>query len=88
VLLDRGEILFGIERLPHGRRRQELAERAMSALAEVPYESVPETVGDANGQIKAARQRQGLTLLYDIKTLGSVPIRRPVLRHALGRRPE
>jgi tRNA(fMet)-specific endonuclease VapC len=58
----RGEILFGIERLPDGRRRQELAERAMSALAEVPCESVPETAGDAYGQIKAARQRQGLTL--------------------------
>ncbi len=58
----RGEILFGIERLPDGRRRQELAERAMSALAEVPCESVPEIAGDAYGQIKAARQRQGLTL--------------------------
>jgi predicted nucleic acid-binding protein len=58
----RGEILFGIERLPDGRRRQELAERARSALAEVPCESVPERAGDAYAQIKAARQRQGLTL--------------------------
>jgi tRNA(fMet)-specific endonuclease VapC len=58
----RGEILFGIERLPDGRRRQDLAERAMSALAEVPCESVPEIAGDAYGQIKAARQRHGLTL--------------------------
>jgi predicted nucleic acid-binding protein len=49
----RGEILFGIERLPDGRRRQELAERAMSALAEVPCESVPAIAGDAYGQIKA-----------------------------------
>jgi predicted nucleic acid-binding protein len=58
----RGEILFGIERLPEGRRREELAERALAALAEVPCESVPETAGDAYGQIKAARQRKGLTL--------------------------
>jgi tRNA(fMet)-specific endonuclease VapC len=58
----RGEILFGIERLPDGRRRQELAARAMSALAEVPCESVPAMAGDAYGQIKAARQREGLTL--------------------------
>jgi tRNA(fMet)-specific endonuclease VapC len=58
----RGEILFGIAKLPEGRRRQELAERAMSALAEVPCESVPETAGEAYAQIKAARRRQGLTL--------------------------
>ena len=58
----RGEILFGIERLPDGHRRQELAERATLALAEVPCESVPEIAGDAYGQIKAARRRRGLTL--------------------------
>lgn len=58
----RGEILFGIEKLPNGRRRQELAERATSVLAEIPCESIPEAAGDVYGQIKAARQRQGLTL--------------------------
>lgn len=58
----RGEFLFGIEKLPHGRRREQLAERATAALAEVQCESVPETAGDAYGQIKAARQRQGLAL--------------------------
>ena len=58
----RGEILFGIQKLSDGRRRQELAERAMSVFAEVPCEPVPETAGDSYGQIKAARQRQGLTL--------------------------
>jgi tRNA(fMet)-specific endonuclease VapC len=58
----RGEILFGIERLPQGRRREQLAERATAALAEVPCESVPEIAGDAYGQIKAARQRLGLAL--------------------------
>jgi predicted nucleic acid-binding protein len=30
----RGEILFGIEKLPQGRRREQLAERATAALAE------------------------------------------------------
>ncbi len=58
----RGEILFGVEKLPDGRRRRELAERAASAFAEVACESVPEAAGDAYGQIKGARQRQGLTL--------------------------
>jgi tRNA(fMet)-specific endonuclease VapC len=58
----RGEILFGIEKLPDGRRRQELAALATFVLADVPCESVPETAGDAYSQIKATRQRQGLTL--------------------------
>jgi tRNA(fMet)-specific endonuclease VapC len=58
----RGEILFGIEKLPDGRRRQELAALATLVLADVPCESVPETAGDAYSQIKATRQRQGLTL--------------------------
>lgn len=58
----RGEILFGIEKLPEGRRRQELAELAASVLADIPCESVPEAAGDAYSQIKATRQRRGLTL--------------------------
>jgi predicted nucleic acid-binding protein len=43
----RGEILFGIEKLPDGRRRQELAALAGSVLAAIPCESVPEAAGDA-----------------------------------------
>ncbi len=58
----RGEILFGIEKLPEGRRRQELAGLATSVLADIPCESVPEAAGDAYSQIKATRKRQGLTL--------------------------
>jgi tRNA(fMet)-specific endonuclease VapC len=58
----RGEILFGIEKLPDGRRHQELAELATSVLADIPCESVPEAAGDAYGRIRAARQRQGLAL--------------------------
>ncbi|MGH7437416.1 MAG: type II toxin-antitoxin system VapC family toxin [Polyangiaceae bacterium] len=58
----RGEILFGVERLPEGRRRQELSELATEVFAQVPCESVPESAGDAYSQIKAARQRRGLTL--------------------------
>lgn len=54
----RGEILFGIEKLPDGRRRQELAALATFVLADVPCESVPETAGDAYSQIKATRQRR------------------------------
>lgn len=58
----RGEILFGIEKLPEGRRRQELVELATSVLVDVPCEAIPEAAGDAYGLIKATRQRQGLSL--------------------------
>ena len=58
----RGEILFGIEKLPEGRRRDELAELATSVLADVPCQSVPEAAGDAYSTIKATRQRRGLSL--------------------------
>jgi tRNA(fMet)-specific endonuclease VapC len=58
----RGEILFGIERLPLGNRRQRLAQKASQLFAVVPCEAVPESAGDNYAQIKAAAQRTGLAL--------------------------
>ena len=42
----RGEILFGIARLPPGRRRTELEETGRQFLATVRCESVPGRAGD------------------------------------------
>ena len=58
----RGEILFGIARLPPGRRRTELEETGRQFLAAVRCEPVPEGAADFYAAVKLARQQRGLTL--------------------------
>lgn len=58
----RGEILFGIARLPPGRRRTELEETGRQFLAAVLCEPIPERAGDFYATVKLARQQNGLTL--------------------------
>jgi predicted nucleic acid-binding protein len=58
----RGEILFGIARLPLGRRRTELEEVGRQFLALIRCEPIPEHAGDFYAALKAARRQRGLTL--------------------------
>jgi len=58
----RGEILFGISRLPEGRRKTELEQAGRQFLAAFPCEPVLERAGDFYAAIKLARHRHGLTL--------------------------
>ena len=58
----RGEVLFGIARLPAGRRRTELEEAGRQLLALLHCEPVPERAGDFYAAVKLARQQRGLTL--------------------------
>ena len=58
----RGEILFGIARLPRGRRRTELEETGRQFLGAVRCEPVPERAGDFYAAVKLARQQRGLPL--------------------------
>ena len=58
----KGEILFGIRRLPSGRRKQELEQRAENLFAEVQCDPIPENVADVYAQIKVAAQQQGTSL--------------------------
>lgn len=58
----RGEIRYGIERLSHSRRRQELEVKAAKLFAILPCESVPEAAGDYYARIKLTRQQKGLAL--------------------------
>lgn len=58
----RGEILYGLERLPRGRRRDNLAKQAMPLFATLLCEPVPEAAGDAYAKIKRGQQQRGLTL--------------------------
>ncbi len=58
----RGEILYGIARLPAGKRRLELAEKAANLFAVVPAAAVPENAAEHYASIKVTRQRKGLAL--------------------------
>ena len=58
----RGEVLFGIARLPAGRRRTELEETGRQFLGALRCEPVPERAGDFCAAVKLARQQGGLTL--------------------------
>ena len=58
----RGEILFGIGRLPDGKRRKDLEQRANELFADVQCDPIPENVGDTYAQIKVAAEKQGTSL--------------------------
>jgi predicted nucleic acid-binding protein len=58
----RGEILFGIARLPEGRRRAELEDTGHQFLTAIHCEPIPERAGDYYATVKLARQRRGLGL--------------------------
>ena len=58
----KGEIMFGIVRLPDGKRRQDLEQRANELFATVPCDPIPNTVGEVYAQIKIASQEQGTSL--------------------------
>lgn len=58
----RGEIQYGIERLPAGKRRHDLETKAFNLFNVLPCEPVPEKAGDYYAKVKLSRQRKGLTL--------------------------
>jgi predicted nucleic acid-binding protein len=58
----RGEVLFGIAKLPTGKRRTRLEEASSQRFDALPCEPIPERAGDFYAAIKLARQRRGLTL--------------------------
>lgn len=58
----RGEILFGLERLEAGQRRNNLETKARILFQALPCEPVPALAADAYAVMKAARQRRGLPL--------------------------
>ena len=58
----RGEIRYGIEQLPQGRRRQNLDSQARPLFAVIPCEPVPEAAADHYARIKLMRQQKGLVL--------------------------
>jgi predicted nucleic acid-binding protein len=58
----RGEILFGIFKLPEGKRRVQLEIRARKFLDGIPCEGVPPSAADIYAELKSAQRRIGLPL--------------------------
>jgi predicted nucleic acid-binding protein len=58
----RGEILFGIARVPVGKRRTELQQTGHRFLDTFYCEPIPESAGDYYATVKQSRQTRGLTL--------------------------
>ena len=58
----RGEILFGIELLPVGRRRQSLERQANNLFSGLICDPIPESAGDFYSKIKRAAQELGTPL--------------------------
>ena len=58
----RGEILYGLERLPAGKRRANLKAKADLVLAGVPCEPVSEPAANRYALIRRAVENLGLTL--------------------------
>ena len=57
-----GEIRYGLERLPFGKKRTDLEARALRVLTNVRIEVVDEQIADAYGRLKASLEGQGLNL--------------------------
>lgn len=57
--ITRGEILYGLTRLPPGKRRQDLEAEATKLFNQLDCVSVPEAAGDRYATIKSAAERQG-----------------------------
>jgi predicted nucleic acid-binding protein len=61
-VIARGEILFGIERMPLGKRRDELSAQAVRVLAALPCEPLLPGAADRYAGLKNVQQKTGLPL--------------------------
>jgi predicted nucleic acid-binding protein len=57
-----GEVCFGLDRMPEGKRRRELEERSRELFSLFPCEPVTEAAGRLYASIKLKQQRKGWSL--------------------------
>jgi predicted nucleic acid-binding protein len=57
-----GEIRYGLDRLPAGKKRTDLEARAQTILAALRIEPVTEPIANTYGRLKASLESQGLNL--------------------------
>src|SRR2546430_1663511 len=60
--ITRGEILYGLERLPQGKRRRNLEKEANQIFSQFPCFSIPEGAADQYSRIKREAERKGTPL--------------------------
>ena len=60
--ITRGEILYGLTRLPAGKRRQDLEAEATRLFNQLDCVPLPEAAGDHYAAIKSAAERRGTPL--------------------------
>jgi tRNA(fMet)-specific endonuclease VapC len=58
----RGEILFGIRRLPVGQRQQNLLRHAEAIFAVIPCDAINPSVAEKYADIKCAFEKEGTAL--------------------------
>jgi tRNA(fMet)-specific endonuclease VapC len=58
----RGEVRYGLEKMPPGHRRQRLEITSTNLFAVIPCEPIPEIAGDIYGRIKHETRRKGTPL--------------------------
>jgi len=58
----RGEILYGLERMPHGKRRRDIEARTANIFARTPCEALPEAAADIYARIKLECELKGTPL--------------------------
>ena len=57
-----GEILYGIERLPPGRKQQALLQSANHLFSQIQCEPIPKETGNCYAQLKRQAEQQGTSL--------------------------
>src|SRR5206468_1736148 len=58
----RGEVLFGVERMPSGKRRDEVAQKASVLFASLDVEPVPAVAAEHYARVKRAREQRGVPM--------------------------
>jgi predicted nucleic acid-binding protein len=73
--ITRGEVLYGLARLPEGKRRSALEAEAMAVFGQVVCLAVPEAAADQYAAIKWDTERQGTPLDENDSGLRQQPAR-------------
>lgn len=58
----RGEVLYGIERMPRSKRQRDIQMKAMNLFAAIPCEHVSEAAADHYARLKREAERKGTPL--------------------------
>lgn len=57
-----GELRYGLDRLPAGKKRSDLEARAQNILAMIRIDPITEPIANTYGRLKASLESQGLNL--------------------------